>query len=270
MVTAIEKAHWLKVHSVRENHLFRELREYFVDQAKRVALALLSFDQLSPEIVPQIFRIYDEHELLLETVERPLLISMVFGAENMMAQIDNNKLFGFIGDLWDWLFRPTDLPPEVLQRIRLALSESTSQPYWQSIQSETSKNLEKLIANGIRRGDDSEEIAQRLTLTFGGLAATSRALRIARTETTAALNAGNEIAAESMLSQGLNVRKEWITITDKSTRATHNAANGQTVAVIEQFDLGGFMTPYPAHWSLPAKERINCRCSVQHKLVELE
>jgi hypothetical protein len=36
---------------------------------------------------------------------------------------------------------------------------------------------------------------------------------------------------------------------------------GESIAVRESFIVGGHPAPYPGHWSLPAQERANCRCT---------
>ena len=60
---------------------------------------------------------------------------------------------------------------------------------------------------------------------------------------------------------GAIIGKKWVAITDNDTRSTHEAVNGVTVQPRDSFLVGESYTPYPGHWSLPAKERVHCRCT---------
>lgn len=87
----------------------------------------------------------------------------------------------------------------------------------------------------------------------------SRALVIARTESTTAANKGAELgnADSDYLTQ-----KSWLSISDRNTRATHMAADGESADENGNFVVGGYLCKYPGDISLPAEEVIQCRCSV--------
>ncbi|NOY42725.1 MAG: hypothetical protein GXP26_12930 [Planctomycetes bacterium] len=70
---------------------------------------------------------------------------------------------------------------------------------------------------------------------LGGFAARKRAMKIARTETTGALNAGHEAAREDLYAAGLIVGKKWLTIDDNDVRAEHAALNSSVAAPREDF-----------------------------------
>jgi hypothetical protein len=59
------------------------------------------------------------------------------------------------------------------------------------------------------------------------------------------------------------VDKTWVTVGDKRVRATHNAANFQTVPEGEPFVVGNSLLMFPGDTSLGAEisEIANCRCS---------
>ena len=61
-------------------------------------------------------------------------------------------------------------------------------------------------------------------------------------------------------------RKTWVTILDGHERVSHNASYGQTVDIEDSFKVGGYSMMYPKDNSLgaPAKEIINCRCTVRY------
>jgi uncharacterized protein with gpF-like domain len=87
----------------------------------------------------------------------------------------------------------------------------------------------------------------------------TRALRIARTESTAGANQGATLAAEE---SDYLVNKQWLAVIDNVTRPSHVEANGQIVGIDELFIVGDEEARYPGDLNLSAKEVINCRCSL--------
>ena len=86
----------------------------------------------------------------------------------------------------------------------------------------------------------------------------TRADRIARTETTAAYNAGSLDAGKR---EGAGV-KVWMANADDRTRETHLDASNECVPVDDAFDVGGVPMQMPGDPSAPPEETINCRCTV--------
>jgi uncharacterized protein with gpF-like domain len=82
-----------------------------------------------------------------------------------------------------------------------------------------------------------------------------RANVIARTETVSAMARGKRIAADSL---PFLMRKEWIAIRDKRTRHSHRNIDGETQPLDQPYSNGG---QYPGDPDLPAKEKIQCRCT---------
>lgn len=87
-----------------------------------------------------------------------------------------------------------------------------------------------------------------------------QAMRIARTETTVAMNVAQELA---MISSGANLDKIWITKMDGKERHTHGRANKQKVGQKDLFTVGGYKMKFPGDRTngAPAKEIVNCRCT---------
>ncbi|NQU25864.1 MAG: hypothetical protein HQ567_31635 [Candidatus Nealsonbacteria bacterium] len=85
----------------------------------------------------------------------------------------------------------------------------------------------------------------------------------------AALNAGHQQQADAMADAGLAVAKTWTTVRDGDVRECHAAMEGIGTDVRGMFDVEGILVPYPAHWSLPAKQRVRCRCSFYTDVVDL-
>lgn len=88
--------------------------------------------------------------------------------------------------------------------------------------------------------------------------ALARGRVIARTEMTAAVNAGSLAAVRIT---GAAQSKTWLSAHDARTRRDHADANGQTVPISQPFDVGGWSMQYPGDPSAPAEEVCNCRCT---------
>lgn len=87
-----------------------------------------------------------------------------------------------------------------------------------------------------------------------------RAITIARTETG---TAANQSLVQAAKSSGIdNLMKEWISGDDGRTRPDHVEANGQAVALDDDFDVGGVKMSQPLDPDGPPEEVINCRCAV--------
>lgn len=85
-----------------------------------------------------------------------------------------------------------------------------------------------------------------------------RAEMVARTEVISASNFGAAKAYEDSAATA----KTWLSTDDSRTRPTHVEADQQTVAMGEDFIVGGFPAPYPGAPVLPPQERIRCRCTL--------
>lgn len=55
-------------------------------------------------------------------------------------------------------------------------------------------------------------------------------------------------------------QKRWVALHDNRTRATHVAADGQTVGIEDTFTVGGASMMHPGDRAAPPAETINCRC----------
>lgn len=84
-----------------------------------------------------------------------------------------------------------------------------------------------------------------------------QALRIARTETTIAMN---EAQALSMISSGAEMNKIWITRMDGRERLSHELAHNQKVNKSGLFLVGGSKMKFPGDRTngAPAREIVNC------------
>ncbi|HTI50349.1 MAG TPA: phage minor head protein, partial [Planctomycetaceae bacterium] len=156
------------------------------------------------------------------------------------------------------------LRPEVTQHMQQALDNTlvrlVDEGHWKDVNDETRRQLSFVLQEGITDGDTLREMADRVEREMGPEWSGPRALKIARTESTAALNAGHYLGQQELEDEGLAFGAEWMSIIDKDTRPDHVAADGQQIGVGETFNVGGFPAKYPGDPDLPAQERVNCRC----------
>ncbi len=89
-----------------------------------------------------------------------------------------------------------------------------------------------------------------------GDVAKHRAKRIARTETTGTMNAGQAAVLNDLADQGGPAGEQWLAVMDEDTRDSHAELNGKHV--------GPSRSPARIRviLGLPADERINCRCTI--------
>jgi GNAT superfamily N-acetyltransferase len=122
---------------------------------------------------------------------------------------------------------------------------------WTAIRSE-------LVA-GFAAGESIDDLSARLR----GVSEISqrRARTVARTEVIGASNAG-AMAGASTFPELQPETKTWLATSDARTRPTHQTANGQTVPFDKPFDVGGYSMMQPHALGAPAKEVVNCRCTV--------
>lgn len=135
--------------------------------------------------------------------------------------------------------------------------------------------LHAILAQGQAEGWSVQEMQDAIELTFqqwmeGNISSEDYAFvqqrlpayrveAIARTETVRAANKGTvELGREWGAKE-----KEWLATMDGRARDSHAAADGQRVALDNNFRVGGYDMQHPGDASngAPAREFVNCRCS---------
>lgn len=135
------------------------------------------------------------------------------------------------------------------------------------LQSDTTKGMIRAaILQGEVNGKNRREIAKEIVKAAGGAVARRRAAVIAATETHSAANyaqreAGKVAAGDDSV--------EWVSAEDGRVRPTHSAADGQVIRDGEKFVVGDSRADYPGDPTLPAKERVRCRCTTAFVVDEL-
>lgn len=158
----------------------------------------------------------------------------------------------------------TEMPEKLKTRINAAVDAFMAQPWWDETLPKLRNEIRDIIQKGITEGKTIRQIRQDIEKSAPVLSK-QRAIRIARTEANAAVQAGRfEVLAEvAKESGGLLGGKEWMAHVDERTRQTHFEADGQIVPIDQPFNVGGNAAMYPGDPALPPGERINCRCIIQ-------
>ncbi|MDE6034567.1 MAG: phage head morphogenesis protein [Ruminococcus sp.] len=117
------------------------------------------------------------------------------------------------------------------------------------------KKINSTIALGIVNGESIDEIARRV----GKISDTNRisATRTATTMITTAQNAGRMYGYRRCQRMDMAIKHRWLSASDKHTRTSHKAINGQIVAIGEKFSNG---LEYPGDPGGAPEEVYNCRC----------
>lgn len=242
---------WLKQHAKGEKQLARVLNRYFREQRSRVLAAARDYTSLTTAVVPHIFNAADEHQKLMKAISTPMLSFMAQGAANALAaRPKKTKAFS----LEDW-----ELPDDVRDAILAAFNVLEGEQYWQDIQATTSDRITAVILESIELGHNHSQMVRLLETTLAGMGRL-RAQMIARTETTLGYNAGHQASYDALAADGDISGKMWLAVVDDDTRPAHLELDGVTVGPQENFEVGGHSAPYPGHPSLPAEQRVRCRC----------
>lgn len=250
---------WLRRHAKAETALAADLQRFFLRQAKDFLAAIGDVSDPTADDVARLFGAAAQTDAMLKVTFPHLARGMAAGAVSILTPRRRKKSFDpeSLGDELD----DFDLPEYARDAIETSLLELSDQPYWRDIQNATQQSIIDLLNDGLARGDAGQTITRAIRQALGeGAKVRSRA--ISRTESTMALSAGAQAAFDALDVDGLIDGKTWLAISDDDVRADHLAANEQTVPVKNNFEIGGYKAPYPGHWSLPAEQRVSCRCTV--------
>jgi SPP1 gp7 family putative phage head morphogenesis protein len=124
----------------------------------------------------------------------------------------------------------------------------------------TRGHVRRVVTAGLDSGATIAEMQEGLMANpaFGP----SRALTIARTETTRAVSGGTDYALQAAADEGIIVKRQWLSARDAAVRDSHREMDGQEVAVGERFvSPGGRKASHPGGFGIPGED-INCRCTV--------
>ena len=127
-----------------------------------------------------------------------------------------------------------------------------------------------------RRGADLElalDVSLQARIQAAANFAPSRALLVARTETTRSTNAGASHAWQIAAGEGgMSIQREWLSSRDSEVRDAHRVLDGQTVElggvfVIPTGEYAGKKASGPGDFDHPALV-CNCRCTILPKVTK--
>lgn len=126
-----------------------------------------------------------------------------------------------------------------------------------------SQIIDKATVNGASIPDVQGQIEQLFAET-GQERWKNRARTVARTEVVGAYNGGLNDAFSMLVEGDTDTAwvKRWLATEDQRTRPDHREADGQTVPFSQPFTVGGFQMMHPHAIGAPAKEVVNCRCTM--------
>jgi len=122
--------------------------------------------------------------------------------------------------------------------------------------------LRETLREAIRNGESIEQMTERIQKVFQGTVRgdAPRARMIARTEATGIVNGGQRLAYQQNADIVEGV--EWLSSKDARVRPSHQAADGQQVLLNKPFTVGGALLRFPGDPQGPAREVVNCRCTI--------
>ncbi|MDD5651531.1 MAG: phage minor head protein [Candidatus Nanoarchaeia archaeon] len=129
---------------------------------------------------------------------------------------------------------------------------------------ESKKRIRSVLLNGISLGQSYDQMARDLKKVLNKIY--SSAITIIRTEGQTAINAGQAIAYQRAIQNGVKGIDVWSSTKDGKTRFDHRNADGQKRGEDSYFNLGGEKALYPGDPNLSAGNRINCRCTLRFEV----
>lgn len=253
------KAFWIKAHGKVETSFFRKLKGHFNGVASRFIDAFRNGDGVDKILSSGK---EESRERLRETI-RPHLKSIAEYGAGLVWDLHRPR--GQARDVavaakhLSLSLRASKLPKEVRDAVNEFTEDILDEGFWRDVSDRQREQIARIIRVGVKTGLSHEDIAARLELEIPLLDA-DRAMNIARTESTGAINAGAAAVRDKLAADGLLKGKEWISVMDAHVREAHFGADGQVVANDDMFLVGGEHCLYPGDVALSPANRCGCRC----------
>lgn len=255
---ASRKKIWLAQHAAGEKELAKLFRRFLRDQNKRIIEGVRASVSVSTIEPAKLLNEETETDELLALIEETMLGMALTGAYNVWSEQPEAPGADKAFKLKDIVVKV--LPKRVVDAVSNKWRQITKLDYWRGITRGSVEEVTAIIDDAIKEDYSERKLTQRLQKELPELSR-ARAQAIARTETTMAYNTGHQASYEQLANDGVLELVEWLSLRDERVRDSHAAANGQKVKVGEKFKVGGSECEYPGDPSLPARERINCRCT---------
>lgn len=240
---------WLKLHRSYEKKAFAIFRKGLREAAKKIP-----FDNLDKyNYIPSIEFNVNQNDIFKAFYNAYSTIGMLHGNRIVRGIIKDTK--GVEIDIFQQVFR-TSLQQWLLENAGLSIT---------TVRQSLIDYLIGEIKQGISEGYDVREMAKRIERLVNSRGFYRwQALRIARTETTAAANYGATVAGNT---SPWVLEKVWISAEDArvrrppESRYDHVRLNGVKVGENELFEDNGAFLRFAGDPKSPAGARINCRCA---------
>lgn len=125
------------------------------------------------------------------------------------------------------------------------------------ISDHTYSEVKRIIQRVYDDGSPLSEAVSELRDLYAGFSKV-RAKRIAQTEITGATNGGNLLGYKQAGAE----KKKWICAFVPDSRGTHRRAHGTEIPIHDDFIVGGYPMECPGDPSAPAREVVNCYCTL--------
>lgn len=235
--------HWTKTKAIvtaNEQKMIRVLIAIFTDWQEEMLRNLPGDKSVKAiDVDSVLFDVEGAKEMLLRAGGPLLEDSIKKGGKRVLSSINSTVSF----DLHDP--RVEKLLKEAKQRF----AEEIAEGHW--------KRMKDSLSEGIREGENSRQLAERVRETMGH--EINNAPTVARTEINPRYQEGQ---LEGMRQSGVAEGKEWLPAFSENSREEHLAADGQQVGLDDSFEVGGEYLQYPGDPSGSAENIINCICDL--------
>ena len=124
--------------------------------------------------------------------------------------------------------------------------------------------MKEQLTQGLIQGESIDKMGKRIKGLLEG--DTTKALRIAQTETNRVRNEGKEKGYDKAKTMGIRFNKVWMSTLDSRTRDNHRKLDGMYADKDGYFKVGRFKALHPGGFGA-AEMDCNCRCTSRAELV---
>ena len=239
--------YWIKARQEPAERMFQKAAKRYLEEAAKRYERRIRKNVRTKSIV-------DLGELEAIEEERRLIFNSIGGvfqrvwALNGTAELDEIFRIAKMPRPMDLMFGGREILVELQQEMARQISRTTADAVTKSIQ------------DGLINGQSVNQIASSISEI--GAFSFSRAMTIARTESTKAVNrSAVEAYRQGSQETGLTIMKEWLSAQDGQTRETHVDLDGVQVGIDDTFRTENGESQFPGGFGDPAED-INCRCTV--------
>lgn len=245
-----------RVHEPHEKKLEDILKKYLVAAGARAARRLKKeIGKDGPSAVTRQASKKTIDAILDELAEAEILKRAVAEPMREMFEDAVQKAFDEMPPEYSATMNPERVDREVNAQIGALVKDYV--PY-------TKEAIADVVLTGIAEGQTIAEMQRAIQQSRAYTPA--RALRIARTETTRAVNSGTIAGYTELSEAGFDVRYRWLSAKDKVVRDEHRTLDRHPpIKPGEKFKVNGLETASPGGFGV-ASQDINCRCTVTAEL----